>query len=229
MDKERGNIMEFLKSILGDELFAQVQEKINAHNGDEANKDKQIKLANLSAGGYVSKDKFNAKESELATKLSELSSANELITELKKSVEGDESLKGKITDYETQVQALQNELAQTRIRSAIKVALMSEKALDVDYLTFKLNEKLAESGEPLELDDNGNIKGWKDKIETLKIQFPTQFETGSSGRKIEEHKLDKPEDGSGGYTKKDILKMPYAERNAFAQENPEAYAQAMGR
>ena len=45
--------MEFLKAILGEELFSQFAEKLNAYNGDEANKDKQIKLANLGGGEYV--------------------------------------------------------------------------------------------------------------------------------------------------------------------------------
>lgn len=34
--------MEFLKAILGDELYAQLAEKLNAHNGDEANKDRFV-------------------------------------------------------------------------------------------------------------------------------------------------------------------------------------------
>ena len=42
--------MEFLKEILGDDLFKQIEEKINAHNGNEANKEKQIKLANKPCG-----------------------------------------------------------------------------------------------------------------------------------------------------------------------------------
>ena len=41
--------MEFLKEILGEELYKQFEEKVNAYNGNEANKDKQIKLANLSS------------------------------------------------------------------------------------------------------------------------------------------------------------------------------------
>ena len=57
---------------------------------------------------------------------------------------------------------------------------MSEKAIDVDYLTFKLNEKLKEKGETLELDENDNIKGWSDKLSGLKTQFPTMFESGSN-------------------------------------------------
>lgn len=220
--------MDFLKSILGDDLFKQVQEKVDAHNSDEANKDKQIKLANLGGGDYVSKDKFSAKELELENKVKELLEANNLIGDLKKGTKDNEALQNKIKDYDLQIATLQAELAETKVKSALKVALIGEKALDVDYLAYKLNEKLAETGEKLELDENDNIKDWKTKIEGLKVQFPTQFET-SSNRKVEEHRLDAPDNHSGGYTKSDILKMKYQDRNQFAQENPEAYAQAMGK
>ena len=50
--------MEFLKEILGADLYAQITEKINAHNGNEANKDKQIKIGNLGSGEYVGKGKY---------------------------------------------------------------------------------------------------------------------------------------------------------------------------
>lgn len=34
--------MEFLKEILGDALYAQVEQAMNAYNGSEANRDKQV-------------------------------------------------------------------------------------------------------------------------------------------------------------------------------------------
>ena len=52
--------MEFLREILGEELFNQLVEKINTHNGNEANKDKQVKLGNLASGEYVGKGKYDA-------------------------------------------------------------------------------------------------------------------------------------------------------------------------
>ena len=52
--------MEFLKQILGEELYAKVAEKVNAFNGNEANKDKQIKIANLGTGEYIGKGKYDA-------------------------------------------------------------------------------------------------------------------------------------------------------------------------
>lgn len=219
--------MEFLKDILGEELYAKVAEKLNAYNGDEANKDNQIKLANLGGGEYVGKGKYDALQALLDGKTGELETANGLIAELKKGTKGNEELQGKITAYEGQVQQLQEQLQQTKIKSAIKVALLSEKALDVDYLTFKLESKLKEDGKTIELDDADNIKGWKDLLTGLKTQFPTQFESSSS-KKIEENKL--PGDDNGqGLTKSEILKKPYAERMKIYNENPEAYKDAMSK
>lgn len=173
--------MEFLKAVLGEEFYKQFVEKINAYNGDEANKDKQIKLGNLASGEYVGKGKFDALQEALNGKDNELTSANDLIAQLKKDTKGNEDLQGKITQYEKDNAQLQAELQETKLRSAIKVALLSEKAVDVDYLTFKLNEKLKEKGETLELDENDNIKGWSDKLSDLKTQFPTMFESGTNG------------------------------------------------
>lgn len=170
--------MDFLKEILGDDLFNQVSTAINAWNGNNANKDKLVKLANLSTGEYVSKGKYDGLAEQLTGKQGELDKANGLISELQKATKGNEDLQGKITNYETEVADLQAELAKTKMKSAIKVALLSEKAVDVDYLTFKLHEKLKEKGETLELDENDNIKGWESQLEGLKTQFPNMFEAG---------------------------------------------------
>lgn len=151
----------------------------------------------------------------------QLGEANTLIEELKKSNKGNEGLQQKVTAYEAQVQQLQQELEESRVDAAIKVGLLSEKALDVDYLTFKLKNK----GEALTLGEDGKIKGWDDKIAALKTQCPTQFE--SSGKKnIVENKLPDPEDHST-LSKTDLLKKPYAERQKIFEENPEAFRAAM--
>ena len=116
------------------------------------------------------------------------------------------------------------ELAKAKINAAVKVGLMSEKAVDVDYLTYKLVEKC----EKLELDEQGNIKGWSDKISALKTQFPTMFEGKTNGsfdgyRPIE--KGTNPEIQT--LTRADILKKPYSERVKLFNENPDNYSQIM--
>lgn len=42
-ENKRGKNMEFLKTILGDELYNQFAEKLNAYNGNEENKDYTFK------------------------------------------------------------------------------------------------------------------------------------------------------------------------------------------
>lgn len=221
--------MEFLKSIVGDELYKQLEEKINAYNGDEANKNNQIKIGNLGSGEYVGKGKYDSEiqkiQALLDNKTSELGTANNLIADLKKGTKGNEELQGKITGYETQVADLQKELAETKIKYAIRDALRCEKAIDVDYMTFKLESKLKDENKTIELDDSENIKGWNDMISGLRTQFPTQFE-GSGSKKIEEHKLEeKKEDGT--FTRGDLLKKTYAERMQIYENNPKAYTEAM--
>lgn len=202
--------MEFLKEILGDELFKQVETAVNAWNGNEANKEKLVKLANLSTGEYVSKGKYDGLAEQLTGKQGELDKANGLIAELQKATKGNEDLQGKITAYETEKAQLQAELAETKLKSAIKVALLSEKAVDVDYLTFKLNEKLKEKGETLELDENDNIKGWDSQLAGLKTQFPNMFEAGQK-KKIDPNKLPEndPDPKAEPKSLEEALRMQY--------------------
>lgn len=155
------------------------------------------------------------------SKLSELTKANELIEELKKSTKGNEDLQSKISGYEMQVNELQEQLAQTKLNSAIKVALLEAKVTDVDYMTFKLKEK----GE-LQLDENEKIKGWEDKLAGLKTQFPQQFENAGT-KKVLENKLQGGDPAGSSLTKSDLLKKSYAERMKLYNENPEAYKAAM--
>ena len=210
--------MDFLKELLGEELFKQIESKINEHNGNEANKDKLIKIANLASGEYVGKGKHDSEIEKLNTLLSgksaELDSANNLIAELKKASKGNEDFQTKITGYESQVTQLQAELASTKIKSALKVALLSEKVLDVPYMTFKIEEKLKEQGKTLELDENENIKGWDELISGMKTQLPTQFEKASGGRIVDPLPLPKGNERKiEPQTLAEALKEQYEENN----------------
>lgn len=147
--------------------------------------------------------------------------ATTLIDELKKGSKGNEQLQSKITAYETQVAELQKELERTKVESAIKVALLSAKATDVDYLTFKLKEK----GE-IKLDDQGNIKGIDDMLAGLKTQFPTQFESVTQ-KKIDEHKLPDGDD-TKKISQEEFSKMGYQDRLKIYNDNPELYAELSG-
>ena len=133
--------------------------------------------------------------------------ANTLIEELKKTSKGNEDLQGKITGYETQVAQLQAELDKAKLDNAIQLALLDAKAVDPDYLAYKLREKY--KPEELTLDENGKVKGMDDKLAGLKTQFPAQFEA-SGQKKILENKLDVGEPGEvEPKNLEDALKLAY--------------------
>lgn len=148
--------------------------------------------------------------------------STKLIEQLKAGTKDNDALQGKITAHEATIAQLQEQLKQTQLESAVKVALIGAKVTDVDYMTFRLKEK----GD-LELDEQGNIKGIDDKLAGLKTQFPAFFESADTKKQIDPQKLpDRKQDG-GGMTKAEFLRKPYAERAAFAAENPEAYKTIM--
>ena len=147
-----------------------------------------------------------------------------LIESLQKSSKGNEGLQKQITDYQTKMEQLQAELQQTKIDSAINVGLLAAgvKPDDVDYVTFNLKAK----GE-IELDEQGNIKGWDDKVAGLKTQFPANF-VSAGGKKYEEHKLPDGDNGNTEtITKEQFNKMGYNSRVELKKNNPEQYNQLM--
>lgn len=228
-DKERKKDMDFLKELLGEELFKQFESKVNEHNGNEANKDKQIKIANLASGEYVGKGKYEALDALLKGKETELATANGLIEQLKKDTKGNEELQGKITQYESTVADLQGKLQETEIKYAFELMLMDAGVTDKDereFLTYKYQNKLKEEGKTLELDENKHIKGAEGIVESMKTMRPKAFESAGTGRLkvLGDNRL--PE-GSGEVTvtKDQFLKMGYEERLKLKQDNEELYKQ----
>lgn len=179
--------MDFLKDILGTELFEQVANAVNAYNGNEANKDKQIKIANLANGEYVGKGKYDALQEALNAKGTELTNATQIIEDLKKSAHKGDDLTAKIAEFETTIKNQQKELEKAKTESALKIELLSAgaKADDIDYLLFKLGN---DSDFKAELDENGKLKGIDEKMKNLKTIYPNQFEVETS-KKIDENNL----------------------------------------
>lgn len=174
----------------------------------------------------ASEENMDIRHSKLKTQhestTKQLEEAQALIETLKKSTKGHEDAQQKITAYEQREKELLAELEKTKLDSAIKVELLAAKAMDVDYLAFKLREK----GE-LSLDEQGKIKNWDDKLAGLKTQFPTQFAAEGKKNIIENRLPQDAEIGGRTVTKEDFNKMGYNSRVALKQENPELYNQMM--
>lgn len=211
--------MEFLKAIYGDKAltYEELLQAINAHNGDEANKDNQIKIGNLGKGEYTSTAKY---KSDQEAKDAELAKANELIAELQKASKGNEEMQQKFAAYEAEKTELQEQLRETEMRYAFDVMLMDAGVTDKDdreFLAFKYEKKLKEEGKALELDDNKHIKDSKTIIDSLKTTNPKSFESGNgNGARVYDNNRLPGSEGereSAPTSLADALKMEYEPNN----------------
>lgn len=164
--------------------------------------------------------KLKADHESLTTQHGE---ATKLIDQFKAGAKDNEALQGKITSYESTIADLTKQLNEQKVDAAMdrKLTKAGAKPEDFDYLKFQWRKK----GE-ITLDEHGEIKGGDDAIAGLKTQHPVQFTSASEQREIQPHKLAGRDQSEGGMTKAEFLRKPYAERAAFANDNPEAY-QAM--
>lgn len=101
-------------------------------------------------------------------------------TELEKALEQEK--KEDLKD-EKKLQALEDE----NLDKTIRLALSDVKTKDIDYMAYKLREL----GE-IKLDESGGLKGFNEKIETLKTKHPNMFT--SEEEEIQEKKLIKGEE-----------------------------------
>ena len=103
-----------LEELLKPELYAQVKAAIDEQNANEPDKLKHVRYADLSEGEYVSKSKFDTEIEKLNNVISgkdtELTTANDLIGELKKSTKGNDDIQSKFADYEKESENLRQQL-----------------------------------------------------------------------------------------------------------------------
>lgn len=103
-----------LQELCGEELYAQVEAKLNEVNAKITDKVKHVRFTDLSEGNYVSKEKFDTKVTELKGVQQQLTDANKEIQSYKDmDIEGvKKSAQEWETKYNTDTQALKDQIAQ---------------------------------------------------------------------------------------------------------------------
>ena len=224
--------MEFLEKILGEELYKQVAEKINAHNGNEANKENLIKLANLATGDYVAKGKYDSLQTSANGKDAEIENYKKAIADLQKANKSNEDIQQRINQLETENAELKAAQEESDKKYAFDLLLMDSGVTDKEereFLVYKYENKLKEEGRNLELDENKHIKGAESIVESLKTMRPKAFETGKGDdgyKPVPSTGLPRG-DQNNRLTKEELLRKPYSERMELFNSNPEAYKAAM--
>lgn len=173
--------MEFLKEILGEDLFNQVKNKVSSYN-EKADKDKRVSIANVNGDEYVTKAKYSQLETDLNNTKTSLDTANTTIADLKKNNGDNADLQQKVSDYETKIANLETaskeEKAKMLKEIAIKDALYAEKAKHPELLISKFDLSkiiLDEKGEKV-------VSGIEEQMKSNKETYKDLFgETEQQG------------------------------------------------
>lgn len=164
--------MEFLKELLGEELYAQVSEKLNGKDN--------IKIANIADGSYIPKNKFDEINNNAKSYKTQLTDLQAQLETLKASAHGQEELQTQIANLQTELSKKDNEMKQNAFKMALKDKIRDFKVYDPDVIMPLLNmQSITQS-------DDGNIVGLKEQMDNMKANRPYLFAE------------DKP--SKGGYT-----------------------------
>lgn len=157
---------EFLKKLFGTPAEGEKPKAMTYEELEAAiDADKNITLVNLKDGGYVSKDKFDAKETELKGVQTQLATANETI----KGFEGQdvEGIKKKVSEWETKyntdTQQLKDQL-EKQARSHAEELFLSGYQFTSKAARNGVLAELREKGFKVE---NGTLLGGKEFMQTL--------------------------------------------------------------
>lgn len=177
--------MEFLKEILGEDLFNQVKNKVSSYN-EKVDKDKKISIANVNGGEFIAKAKYDQLKTDLDNTKTSLDTANTTIADLKKNNGDNADLQQKVSDYETKIADLEAtgkaEKAKMLKEIAIKDALYAEKAKHPELLISKFDLSkiiLDEKGENVV---SGIEEQMKSNKETYKDLFGETEQQGGTYR-----------------------------------------------
>ena len=209
------NLIEILKAKgINDELIQAIQEDMKANSiytASEENLD--IRYGKLK----TQNDGVNQ----------QLTEANNLIEELKKSNKGNEGLQQKVTAYEQQVAQLNQQLFDEKWRNRARFGLMQAGADDVDYVLYKLEESMTKEGKERKLNDAEEIDGWEDLLKGMQTQLPQRFakpdDTDDGYQVLNPNKLKNGDGKELNITKERFMGMSYEERMNLKQNNEKRY------
>ena len=163
-----------LQELLGEELFTQVDAKIQEHNKGIEDKLKQVRFVDLSEGGYVSKEKYGELDTEKKGIEKQLKDAN---TTIKSYKDMDiEKIKQSAADWETKynedTQKLQQQIQNDRKAFAAERYIAGQKIKSPLSRKAILQEFMSQN---LEYKD-GTFVGAEEYMKKVREQYPDEFE-----------------------------------------------------
>lgn len=201
--------MDFLRDIVGDELYGQLSEKVESYNKTH----EPVKIANLASGNYVDKSKMG-REVERESK-----EAQDTIKKLEEALSANSDLAKKVSDLQTLV----TEFAEAEKRKVEETALRERFAKakgEREFLNSYTEEGIVQEFKKALNSDENKGKSDSDILNDLVSNRNDVF--------ANPHKPSNIPPMAGGESKEmDIAafeKLSVDQQMSFANEHPDLYA-----
>lgn len=210
--------MEFLKEILGDG-YAAFEKAVKDWNAKPENKDKQVKIANVGNGDYVSKSKYDAADTAKKNLETQLKDANERLEKFK-DIDA-EKLQAEViklsNDMKTQKANYENQIADMQFFSILESAISEAGARNAKAVKALLDVDALKKSKDQTADIKAAIEACQKENDYLfGVREPINNPT-------------KPTNGPIiGITKEQFSKMGYKERFELKQKDPNKYNELKG-
>lgn len=161
--------IDFLKPVLGDELFAQVSEKLEGAQG--------ITLVNSADGSYVPKAKFNEANNSVKTLTQQVQTLTQELETAKAAAGNVDELNQQITKLQQDVADRDGKIESIGVDYDVKDIIRGAKARDVDIVFGLIDRSKVKRGK------DGKLQGVDDQIKAVKDSkaFLFEDEKGSKG------------------------------------------------
>lgn len=186
-----------LSEILSPELYAQVQAEIDKVNAGQADKTKYVRFADLSEGGYVSVDKFNAQVNGLNQQVKDLqgqlASRDTDITGLQEKLTAATADASKLVEVQQQLTGLQAKYTkdqkdwETKTTKQRKEFMLRERANGLKFTSEAAKRDFLGQANVKDFQlDGETLIGYNEFFDKYKAENPTAF--------VEEKPADPPAD-----------------------------------
>lgn len=186
-----------LNEILSPELYAQVQAEIDKVNAGQADKTKHVRFADLSEGGYVSVDKFNAQVNGLNQQVKDLqgqlASRDTDITGLQEKLTAATADASKLVEVQQQLTGLQAKYTrdqkdwETKTTKQRKEFMVRERANGLKFTSEAAKRDFLGQANVKDFQlDGETLIGYNEFFDKYKAENPTAF--------VEEKPADPPAD-----------------------------------
>ena len=210
--------MEFLQGLFGDKTLTYQELKAAVEKAG-------LKVADLSEGGYVDKQKFDNKVEEITNVQAQLTIANETIKSFQKKDTDMETVKQKAEAYDKDKQAWEQKTTEMQKNYSLREELMLAGAKNPKAAAAVLDLSKAEF-------KDGKWTGLKELIEESKKSDGYMYtETeGNPGKAKEKDPIFAKPGGAGGksITSEEFKKMTYEQKAELYQTNKSLYDEIKG-